>query len=51
MMPMSQTWSYTITHIGSYVMTYVSLFLRFVRGFSDVETLPIRSRKFHTQLI
>ncbi|KHG02443.1 hypothetical protein F383_23940 [Gossypium arboreum] len=23
-MPMSQTWSYTKTHIGSYVMTYVS---------------------------
>ncbi|KHG23285.1 hypothetical protein F383_04070 [Gossypium arboreum] len=23
-MPTSQTWSYTITHIGSYVMTYVS---------------------------
>ncbi|KHG29702.1 hypothetical protein F383_15246 [Gossypium arboreum] len=24
MMPTSQAWSYTITHIGSYVMTYVS---------------------------
>ncbi|KHG04517.1 hypothetical protein F383_29236 [Gossypium arboreum] len=23
-MPMSQTWSYMIAHIGSYVMTYVS---------------------------
>ncbi|KHG10938.1 hypothetical protein F383_11251 [Gossypium arboreum] len=23
-MPTSQTWSYTKTHIGSYVMTYVS---------------------------
>ncbi|KHG08381.1 hypothetical protein F383_35700 [Gossypium arboreum] len=23
-MPTSQTWSYRITHIGSYVMTYVS---------------------------
>ncbi|KHG19133.1 hypothetical protein F383_25553 [Gossypium arboreum] len=23
-MPTSQTWSYMITHIGSYVMTYVS---------------------------
>ncbi|KHG26844.1 hypothetical protein F383_04820 [Gossypium arboreum] len=23
-MPMSQTWSYTRTHIKSYVMTYVS---------------------------
>ncbi|KHG15088.1 surE [Gossypium arboreum] len=23
-MPMSQTWSYTKKHIGSYVMTYVS---------------------------
>ncbi|KHG20328.1 hypothetical protein F383_07600 [Gossypium arboreum] len=23
-MPMSQAWSYTKTHIGSYVMTYVS---------------------------
>ncbi|KHG05723.1 hypothetical protein F383_30569 [Gossypium arboreum] len=28
------------THIGSYVMTYVSkLFLWFVRGFSDIGTL------------
>ncbi|KHG19152.1 hypothetical protein F383_23894 [Gossypium arboreum] len=23
-MPMSQAWSYTKSHIGSYVMTYVS---------------------------
>ncbi|KHG02570.1 hypothetical protein F383_26137 [Gossypium arboreum] len=23
-MPTSQMWSYTITHFGSYVMTYVS---------------------------
>ncbi|KHG03099.1 hypothetical protein F383_27076 [Gossypium arboreum] len=26
MMPTSQTWSYTITHIGSYVMTYLSYY-------------------------
>ncbi|KHG09826.1 hypothetical protein F383_13397 [Gossypium arboreum] len=24
LMPTSQTWSYTISHIGSYVTTYVS---------------------------
>ncbi|KHG07760.1 hypothetical protein F383_34028 [Gossypium arboreum] len=37
-MPMSQMSSYMKTHIGSYVMTYVSsLFLWFIRDFLDVK--------------
>ncbi|KHG29191.1 hypothetical protein F383_13047 [Gossypium arboreum] len=45
-------WSYMKTHIGSYVMTYVSkLFLWFVQGFSDVEAFSILSRMSHTQHI
>ncbi|KHG06927.1 hypothetical protein F383_33076 [Gossypium arboreum] len=38
-MPMSQTWSYTITHIGSYVMTYI---------LDPVTSSGIISKAYHT---